>query len=373
MMVKATNLKATNLKAMNLKATNSKSMLIAKLVIGSSILLAASVFAHHSFAPHFDASKPVHITGVVTEFEERNPHAYLHIRAENADGLTQEWECESHGVTQLTRNGISPDMLAVGSTVQIDGSQHRRDPLQCFFDTLHLADGRVLSVNGPAGQRADAPQVAQRASMFGVWLLAPAGAVNLTAPAGRATSGPQFMMDFTTDVAKAEIAKYNPFVDDPTYRCEPVAIRRAWGAPGTPMALRQSGADIIIQHEWMDVERVVHMNETAAPAGTPETILGYSRGRMEGDELVVETDHYNQGVLNQFVEVKDQPMRALLHSNELRTVERISFDAPSNRIKLSVEMSDPKYFTQDFPIAQSEFAASDMEIKPFGCIPELLK
>ena len=78
---------ATNLKAMNLKATNSKSMLIPQLFIGSSILLAASVFAHHSFAPHFDASKPVHITGVVTEFEERNPHAYLHIRAENADGL----------------------------------------------------------------------------------------------------------------------------------------------------------------------------------------------------------------------------------------------------------------------------------------------
>ncbi len=327
------------------------------------IFLAAQVQAHHSFAPHFDSSKPVDIAGVVTEFEQRNPHAYLHIAVQDADGRTSEWECESHGVTQLTRNGITPQMLMPGTVVRIKGSQHRRDPLQCFFDSVEFEDGRVLSVNGQRNAPA-APRVAQRDSMFGTWMLV---------PTGRPTSGPQDMMAFITEAARVEIEKYNPFTDDPTYRCEPVAIRRGWFAPGTPMAIRQVADDIIIQHEWMDIERIVHMNEAATPANEPESILGYSRGHWEGDTLVVETDRFNQGVLNQFVEVDGQPMRALLHSNALRTVERISFDARSNRIHLSMEHYDPEFFTQDFPLAEAEYEASDLEIRPFGCIPEILK
>lgn len=250
-----------------------------------------------------------------------------------------------------------------GTVVRIKGSQHRRDPLQCFFDSVEFEDGRVLSVNGQRNAPA-ASRVAQRDSMFGTWMLV---------PTGRPTSGPQDMMAFITEAARVEIEKYNPFTDDPTYRCEPVAIRRGWFAPGTPMAIRQVADDIIIQHEWMDIERIVHMNEAATPANEPESILGYSRGHWEGDTLVVETDRFNQGVLNQFVEVDGQPMRALLHSNALRTVERISFDARSNRIHLSIEHYDSVFFTQDFPLAEAEYEASDLEIRPFGCIPEILK
>jgi hypothetical protein len=334
-------------------------------MLASAVLLASTAQAHHSFAPHFDASKPVDITGVVTEFEQRNPHAYLHVRATDADGRTKEWRCESHGVTQLTRNGIAPDMLTAGTELRITGSAHRRADNECFFDMVYFPDGRELSVNGPRGAAPAAQQqIAKRDSIFGTWL---------QRPANRPTSGPQFMTDFLTDAGRAAVEKYDPFTMDPTYRCEPVAIRRGWFAPGTPMAIRQEGDDIVIQHEWMDIERTVHMNQAEAPAGTPETILGYSRGHWEGDTLVVETDHYNEGVLNQFVEIPGQPMRGLLHSNALRTVERITFNAETNGIDLEIEHYDPKYFTRDFPLTEGSYGASDLEIKPFGCIPEQLK
>ena len=45
-----------------------------------------TALAHHSFAPHFDASKPVSISGTITEFEARNPHSYLHISAVDENG-----------------------------------------------------------------------------------------------------------------------------------------------------------------------------------------------------------------------------------------------------------------------------------------------
>src|SRR5690606_18821609 len=122
-----------------------------------------------------------------------------------------------------------------------------------------------------------------------------------------------------------------------------------------------------------DIERRVHMDQDAVPAGTPSTQLGYSRGHWEDDTLVVETDHFTPGVLNQFVEVEGEPMRGLLHSDALRTVERIHFDAERNAIHLAIEHYDPAFFTRDFPVAEADFAASDLEIKPFGCIPEILK
>jgi len=339
-----------------------------RLPLASGVLLAlatGTVLAHHSFAPHFDATRPVDLTGVVTQFEQRNPHAYVHLRVTDVDGRVAEWRCESHGVTQLTRNGLGADLLAPGAELRLTGSQHRRAEHECFFETVHFPDGRVVSVNGPrASEQAQVAPLPQRDSIFGVWLLQ---------PANRPTSGPQAMMDHLSEAGRAAVAQYDPFTMDPTYRCEPMAIRRAWFAPGTPMAIREQGEDILIEHEWMDVQRLVHMDEPATPADAPEAILGYSRGHWEGDTLVVETDRYAPGVLNQFVEVQGQPMRGLLHSNQLTTVERIRFDADGNSIHVAIEHSDPAFFTQAFPLSEADYAASAMEIKPFGCIPEQLK
>ncbi len=125
---------------------------IAALV--AATLIATVAGAHHSFAPHFDIKKPVSISGIVTEFEARNPHSYLHIEAVDENGKTQEYVCESHGVTQLTRNGITPEMLKPGTQLRIDGSQSRNDVHRCFFNNVYFPDGRALNVNGPTGAQA---------------------------------------------------------------------------------------------------------------------------------------------------------------------------------------------------------------------------
>ena len=176
--------------------------------------------AHHSFAPHFDAKKPANISGTITEYEARNPHSYLHIAAVDENGRTREYVCESHGVTQLSRNGITPKLLKIGARVRVTGSLSRHSPYMCFFDTVDLADGKVLSVNGPRR----APETfAARKDIFGTWLLAPI--------ANRQTSGPQPMIELLTPAGEKAVAAYDPFKDDPTFRCDPVAIRRVWGAP----------------------------------------------------------------------------------------------------------------------------------------------
>jgi hypothetical protein len=330
----------------------------------AGILAGAPAYAHHSFAPHFDSSKPVSITGVISEFEARNPHSYVHIQAVDENGKTQEYVCESHGVTQLTRNGVTPQIMKAGTRIRVTGSLSRHSPYMCFFDSVELlADGRVLNVNGPRGAGPNtAPPVAPRKDIFGVWLLAPV--------ANRSTSGPQPMIQLMTPAGEKAVAAYDPFKDDPTFRCDPVAIRRAWGAPGTPLEIARDGNDIVIRHEWMDVKRVIHMNQKSAPKDAKRGSLGYSVGHMEGDTLVIETANYSAGVLNQYVEQPGQPTKGLLHSAALTTTERLHLDGARQRLVLDVDMADPEFFKQPFPRGTNEYAPSNLKIEPFNCSPE---
>lgn len=332
-------------------------------LVVAAALGVTSAYAHHSFAPHFDSSKPVSISGTVTEYEARNPHSYVHIAATDENGKTQEYVCESHGVTQLTRLGITPEMLKTGTQLRVQGSQSRHSPYMCFFDSVEFADGRTLSVNGPPGsQRPAAVAQAQRTDIFGTWLLAPI--------ANRSTSGPQPMMQFLTAAGQKAVAAYDPFKDDPVFRCDPVAIRRVWGAPSTPLEIVRDGTDIVLHHEWMDVRRVVHMNMKEHPKDGPRTSLGHSIGRMEGDTLVIETANYSEGVLNQYVETPGQPTRGLLHSAALTSVERLHLDAARQRLVVEIDLADPEFFSQAFNRSTTEYAPSDLSIVPFNCSPE---
>lgn len=329
----------------------------------AGLLIASTSFAHHSFAPHFDASKPVSISGTLTKFEAANPHSYVHIDAVDENGKTHEYVCESHGVTQLTRNGITPQLLKAGSKVTVTGSLSRHSPYMCFFDTVAVGDGKKLSVNGPTGpSRPEGPALPPRKDIFGTWLLAPI--------ANRSTSGPQPMIKFLTPAGEKAVAGYDPFKDDPTFRCDPVAIRRVWGAPGTPLEIVRDGNDVVLHHEWMDVRRVIHMNMKDHPKDAKRSSLGHSIGRWDGDTLVIETANYSAGVLNQYVEQPGQPTKGLLHSAALTSVERVHLDASRQRLVVEVDLADPDFFTRPFDRSTSEYAPSALKIEPFNCSRE---
>lgn len=324
--------------------------------------VAAVANAHHSFAPHFDIKKPVSISGRITEFEARNPHSYLHIRAVDENGRSEEYICESHGFTQLSRNGITPAALKAGTEVRIEGSRSRNDPHRCFFTDVYFPDGRALNVNGPKdAQQAPAVRTARR-DITGTWLLAPMP--------NRSTSGPQAMIEHMTEAGKAAVAKYDPFKDDPAFRCDPVAVRRVWGAPGTPLSITREANRIILRHEWMDVRRTVFLDQREHPKNGPRTSLGHSIGHFEGDTLVIETGNYSAGVLNQYVEMPGQPTRGLLHSAALTSVERVRLDAARQRLVVETTLKDPEFFSRDFDPAVLEFQPSELKLEPFDCSPE---
>ena len=111
-----------------------------------------SAEAHHSFAAAFDGSKPVVVSGVVTEIRLVNPHSQFVVDVTDATGKVQTWKFEGSTPSSLIRSGFKPGTLKVGDKVTVKGS-HARDMTQNAGAAREIttADGRTFIV-GPAGE-----------------------------------------------------------------------------------------------------------------------------------------------------------------------------------------------------------------------------
>ena len=116
------------------------------------VLTAASARAHHSFAAAFDATKPVVVTGVITEVRLVNPHSQFVLDVTDATGKVETWRFEGSTPSSLIRSGFKPGTLKVGDKVTVKGS-HARDMTQNAGAAREIvtANGRSFIV-GPAGE-----------------------------------------------------------------------------------------------------------------------------------------------------------------------------------------------------------------------------
>lgn len=58
------------------------------------IAMSTLTIAHHGTNISYDRSKPLTLTGTVTEFRFANPHPQLYIDVKDASGKTTNWGCE---------------------------------------------------------------------------------------------------------------------------------------------------------------------------------------------------------------------------------------------------------------------------------------
>ncbi len=99
----------------------------ALLASAGLLLVALPVGAHHSAAAAFDDTKPVTVTGLITEVRLENPHTWFFIDVTDADGNVVNWGFEGTTPTALIRSGFKRDALKPGDRVTITGV-HARDP-----------------------------------------------------------------------------------------------------------------------------------------------------------------------------------------------------------------------------------------------------
>jgi len=123
-------------------------ILLLPLLTVAALLPPASASAHHAFSAEFDSTAPVTLRGTVTKVEWINPHAWIHVEAENADGSVTPWMFEAGTPNTLVRAGLDRNALPVGSAIVVRGYQsldHKCEPV-CRANGRDLAfnDGRKV-------------------------------------------------------------------------------------------------------------------------------------------------------------------------------------------------------------------------------------
>src|SRR5438105_3311980 len=119
-------------------------------------VLVSPLAAHHSFSAEFDIANPVKLTGKVTSMRWSNPHAWIYIDVQGADGKVVNWAFETTTANTLYRRGWKQEDLVTGTVVTIDGWLARNGTPTANAGSVTLPDGRKLFAGSAAP--ADAPQ-----------------------------------------------------------------------------------------------------------------------------------------------------------------------------------------------------------------------
>jgi hypothetical protein len=124
--------------------------------------------------------------------------------------------------------------------------------------------------------------------------------------------------------------------DDPESKCYLPGVPRSTYMP-FPFQILQTPGQVTILYEYVHAIRYIYTNGTPHPRGPIEWWLGDSRGRWDGDTLVVDSVHFNADTW--FDRAGNH------HSDALHVVERFSF-IDRDHLNYEVTIEDPKVFTR---------------------------
>jgi hypothetical protein len=342
---------------------------------GAAALLlacAAPISAHHSTA-EYDATQFVEARGEVVTVLWRNPHVRFSVSTKSLDGSDQLWEVESADLTRLDRAGLARDILEVGDVVSFAGNPSKRTPRRMYVTNLLVTDGREVLLRGNVRPRfapdravsTDAVAPASRAAAAPATGRGFYGKVFVPARPGQA---PAWVANPPLTPAASEgRAKYDEVVDDPVLGCVSPGMPRVMLRSG-PYAIRfvERGADLVLQNEWFEIDRTIHMDGREPPADAPYTPLGYSAGRWDGETLVITTTHIDWPYFELYGLVGVPQSRAM------RIVERFTPSDGGAALRYDFSATDPAAFTE--AVTYENYAVfrwqPSLDFLPYDCIED---
>lgn len=333
--------------------------------------LAPEATAHHSFAANFDLNKTIEVEGVIQSVTWRNPHVKISVLVGAGTDAEQQWDIESHSLSNLHRMQVTRDVLAVGDKVKIAGPPAKRKTNAMFMFHMLLPDGReVIFQQGADAHFADetvgssdslrgavtgVDPSERPTSIFSVW----------TTDYSNRGSWPLFPYNSAghplTDAAKAKMADFDLDRDDPLANCAPKGMPSAMAQP-YPIELIDAGDKIILKIEEYDAVREIILNDAPNNAGKTPHHLGYSTGRWEDDTLVVNTSNIDFAYLDVLSLPKPIPQSANVH-----VVETFKLREGGSYLDYTMLVTDPETLTEPMMFKKFWQYRPGTTVEPYEC------
>ena len=140
---------------------------------------------------------------------------------------------------------------------------------------------------------------------------------------------------------------------DPETKCLLPGVPRITYMPG-PFQIVQQADKVSILYEYRNAVRNIYMNGNPHPRGPIEWWMGDSRGRWEGNTLVVDVIYFNADTWFD--------RAGNFHSEALHVVERYTPTTPYHLL-YEATIEDPKVFTRPWKISMPLYRRQEKEVE----------
>jgi hypothetical protein len=233
-------------------------------------------------------------------------------------------------------------IVLVALTCTVSAQWRYRDPT-----APRTADGRV-DVKAPTPRTA-----AGTVDLSGVWQTDAKYNFNLAADLK-----PEAIVMLPWAQALFAERRDNNGKEDPEGFCMPPGFPRVNGVP-FPQKIIQLATAIVILYETRTTFRQIFLDNHHTLTTDPQpTWMGYSKGRWDGDALIVETTGFNDKT---WLDDAGHP-----HSEQMKVIER--FRRPSfGQLLVDITIDDPKAYAKPWTVTQAFQLLADGELIEYIC------
>jgi len=328
------------------------------------LIVSVTASAHHSFGAFYDMTEVVELEGEITSVFWRNPHIRFTIDVPDGQGGVASWEMEAGSVNTLERFGVGEETIRVGANIRVAGPASRHGLNSMFVVSVFPSGGEEVVLNPNLASRIrpatgnplptelaltdDAVAEARTSarSIFRTWT-----------PRSRPNTGSGTHVWPLTPVGQASRDAWDALEDDPALRCIPPGVPVAMDNPYPIEFAEQRGIIILRLEEW-DGRRVINMDPDASAADRPASHMGFSKGRWEGNTLIVTTTDVDYP----FFDDVGTPQ-----SPDAVIVERYSLSDDETRLDWEATITDPVNFTEPATLSGYWGWVPGEQIKAYNC------
>ena len=305
--------------------------------------------AHHSHAS-LDMNDLRTYKGVVSRYSWTMPHVFLKIDALDENGNVREYTVELNHPPYMRRAGWSKETFRPGDEITWYGP-HDKDPERHYTGLVwaERGDGTRFGM-----ELSTDPGGTPSTDFTGLWKRSDEGGFK-----------PHYRPPSDWPLSERGQALVDGFHEsqNPMINC---------GNPGPPKSMivpypmsitRPDEKTIFIERELMKEVRVIYLAEPPPPG--PPSANGFSVGRFEGNELVVET--------NNFVADKWGMHTGIDSSEQKQLVERYRLSDDGLYLHAEFTITDPVYLSKPHTFTHRWMKLEDRDVIQAPCTMEAAK